>query len=409
MTLSFTAKLAWRNIWRQKRRTLITASAIAVAMLLALFMRSMQEGAYAKNLDNSTRLLSGHLQLQNTGFSENKSIDHLISADDAFLERIKKINGLTHIVPRMESFALAAAGEKSKGVMVLGISPRQEDDYSHLSKRLKKGDFFKSDSDKSVIIGGRLAQYFNLEVGDEIILFGQGYHGITAAGAYPITGIIHYPNIQMDSRILYMPLKTAQDLYGTGNQLTAWVLHGDDFRKIHKLKEEAEHTMPDDIRVQTWDEISPELSQQITLDRVGGQFMVLVLYGVVGFGLFATIVMMTLERRREFAVMLATGMVRKKLQLLTVIESFFLSLIGVVAGFLVTFPTLLWFYFHPIRLTGDYATMMDEMGWEPIMPFALSPELFLIHVAIILMILLLCIIYPIVRIQFMPLADSLKG
>ena len=119
----FTIRLAWRNIWRQKRRTLITASAIAAAMLLSLFMRSMQEGSYARNLDNAARAYSGYLQLQQPEFSENQSIDKLLPGDARFLEKIHQIEGVTTSVPRIESFALGAAGDKSKGVVVMGVDP----------------------------------------------------------------------------------------------------------------------------------------------------------------------------------------------------------------------------------------------------------------------------------------------
>jgi ABC-type lipoprotein release transport system permease subunit len=138
MTLSFTARLAWRNIWRQKRRTWVTASAVGMAMVLALFMRSIQEGTYTRNLDNSTRLYSGYIQLQEAGFAENKSIDFVLPADDSFVEKVRSVDGITHVVPRIESFALAAAGDQSKGVLVLGISPDQENDYSHLSKYINR-------------------------------------------------------------------------------------------------------------------------------------------------------------------------------------------------------------------------------------------------------------------------------
>ena len=332
MTPEFTARLAWRNIWRQKRRTLITAGAIAVALLLALVMRSMQEGSYAQNLDNATRFYSGYLQLQEPGFAENQSIDHLLPADQVFLDKIKSIRGVTTAVPRLESFALGAAGTRSKGVMVMGVAPRSEDDYSGLAARVRKGRYFSDEDEKAVLVGGKLAEYFSLKVGDEFVLYGQGYHGTTAAGLYRVAGIIHFPNQQIDARIVYLPLKTAQALYQTGNQVSAWVLHGNAVKEIPKLEKSARERMGKNVNVRNWADISPELAQQIALDRASGIFMILVLYGVVGFGLFATIVMMTLERRREFAVMLATGMARKKLQILVILESLFLALTGVIMG-----------------------------------------------------------------------------
>jgi ABC-type lipoprotein release transport system permease subunit len=409
MTLRFTVKLAWRNIWRQKRRTFITAMAIAGAMLLSLFMRSMQEGSYDRNLDNATRFYSGYLQLQHPEFSDNQSIDKLLPADEAFVKTIHAIDGVTIAVPRLESFALGAAGDKSKGVVVMGVNPRAEDDYSGLAARVKEGVYFSSIDEPGVLVGGRLADYLDLTVGSELVLYGQGYHGTTAAGLYTVTGIINYPNQQLDARIVYLPLKTAQELYLAGNRVTAWVLHGRDVKGIPALERAARLHMGAGVKVRNWADISPELAQQIDLDRISGIFLVVILYGIVGFGLFATIVMMTLERQREFAVMMATGMVRGRLKLLVMLEALFIAMIGAIMGLLVTTPVLIWFYFHPIPLTGDLALSMEEFGFEPILPFSLAPELFVNQVLIVLAMLALCICYPLARIGTLRLAEALKG
>ncbi len=409
MTPVFMARLAWRNIWRQKRRTLITASAIALAMLLCLFMRSMQEGSYSNNLDNATRFYSGHLQLQHPEFADNNSIDKLLPADKAFLEQIQGIEGISQEVPRIESMALGAFGDKSKGVVVMGVAPREEDAYSGLSSRVKAGRYFTSGHEKAVLVGGHLAAYFGVSPGDQLTLYGQGYHGNTAAGNFTIVGIINYPIKQLDARIVYLPLQTAQEFYVCGEQVTAWVLHGDDARHINALEQSARETMGDQVRVRNWADISPELSQQIDMDRVSGQFLVFILYGVVGFGLFATIVMMTLERQREFAVMLATGMTRARLQLIVLLESLLIALTGILLGLLITLPLLWWFYHHPIPLTGEWAMMMVETGWEPILPFSLEPGLFVLHILVILGVLATCSLYPLVKIGRLQVMQALRG
>ena len=409
MTPTFMVKLAWRNIWRQKRRTLLTASALAIAMLLALFTRSMQEGSYAHNLDNATRFYSGYLQLQHPDFSDNQSIDKLLPSDNQFLKSIEAIPGVTEIVPRIESFALGAAGDKSKGVMVMGVDPQREESYSGLAGRVVSGRYFTSEDEPSALVGSGLATYLKLQVGDEIALYGQGYHGTTAAGLFTIAGIVNFPNKQMDARIVYLPLKTAQELYVTGEQVSAWVLHGRDVRSIPQLEKDARRLMGDRAKVRNWADISPELDQQISLDRVSGQFMILILYGVVGFGLFATIVMMTLERQREFAVMLAAGMPRGKLQFISVLETFFLALTGVIMGLAITTPILVWFYYNPIPLTGEIAFTMEEMGFEPIIPFSLAPELFIGQIVIVLCLLALCATYPLIRIGRLRIMQAMKG
>jgi ABC-type lipoprotein release transport system permease subunit len=161
--------------------------------------------------------------------------------------------------------------------------------------------------------------------------------------------------------------------------------------------------------VRDWADLSPETAQQISLDRVSGIFIMYLLYAIVGFGLFATLLMMTLERQREFAVMLATGLLRYKLLTLISIESLFIGLIGISLGLIIVVPILIWFSLNPITLTGETASMMLEMGYDPVIPVLFSAQLFIDQIMIVLSLLAICLIYPMWRLQKMRLVDALKG
>ncbi len=406
MSTPFLLRLAWRNLWRQRRRTQITAAAIAAAVLLSLAVRSMQEGAYAHNLDTATRFYSGYLQLQHPRYAARRSIDALLAADADFAARVRAIPGVLSAVPRLESFALGAAGERSKGVVVIGVDPAAEDAYSRLGERVRRGRYLAGGEE--ALVGSRLAAYLGIGPGDTLALYGQGYHGATAAGLFTVVGVVRYPLGALDARIVYLPLPAAQSLYGTGERASAWVLHGTDPRAIPVLAAAARAAMGPAVRVRTWDQISPDLAQRIALDRASGRFLVLVLYGVVGFGVFATVAMMTLERRREFAVMLATGMLRSRLALLVLTESLLLTAAGALAGMLAAAPLLAWFHRHPIPLTGALAGAFEELGFAPILPFSIAPELFLGQLANVAVILAVCALYPLVRVARLPIAESLR-
>ncbi|MGR5469804.1 ABC transporter permease, partial [Vibrio astriarenae] len=165
---------------------------------------------------------------------------------------------------------------------------------------------------------------------------------------------------QLDSQLVYMPLDVAQTLYSLNDQVTAWVLNTKSLHTLPETVYQLQRSYGEDVAVKDWQALSPEMAQQIALDKAGGIFLIYILYGMVGFGLFATILMTTLERQREFAVMLATGMLRSKLVALLVIESTFISVIGIVIGLLISAPVLGYFYFNPIEITGDAAQLMRE-------------------------------------------------
>ncbi|WED29511.1 ABC transporter permease [Vibrio sp. DW001] len=401
-------KLAWRNLWRQKRRTFLTASALALALFLSLLVRTLQEGTYQANIENSARFYTGLIQVQHPEYADSLSIDDVIPATGEVIASIESHSNINVMLPRIESFALAASAEKSKGVVVMGVDPEKENNYSKISEKVTSGEYLTAD-DKQVLVGEGLAKFFDLSVGDELVLYGQGYRGQTAAGLYRIKGLIRFPLPQLDNQLVYLPLKLAQTLYSADGLVTSWVLHTKDITQLDQTVSQLKASYGDKYNVRDWKDLAPELSQQIAMDKAGGIFLIYLLYGVVGFGLFATILMMTLERQREFGVMLATGMLRSRLLQLIAIESVFIAFIGVMLGLLCSFPVLTYLYFNPIEITGESAQLMRDSGFEPIMPVLLAPYLFINQILSVLTILVLSLIYPMLRILKLELVSALKG
>lgn len=406
-------KLAWRNLWRQKRRTLLTASALALAVVLSLLMRSFQEGSYHANIDTVARLSTGLIQLQHPEFKDSQSIDDLLPANDDFIRFTQLQPQLSTVLPRIESFALAASGERSKGILIFGIDARAENKYSALADRLVEGQYLTTQAvglkNQAVLIAQGLAKKLNLKLGDELVLYGQGYRGQTAAALFSVQGILHFPMPALNNNMLYMHLKDAQAFYSTGEMVTSWILHTDKFENIDSIVSILKNHYSKQVKVRDWPDLSPETAQQITLDRISGIFIMYLLYAIVGFGLFATLLMMTLERQREFSVMLATGLLRHKLLQLIGLESLLIGLLGITMGITIALPLLLWFVVNPITLTGETATMMLEMGYEPILPVLFSAQLFIDQITIVICLLALCLLYPMWRLYHLDLISALKG
>ena len=405
--------LAWRNLWRQKRRTIITASALALALLLSLVMRSIQEGSYSANIENIARLSTGLIQLQHPLFEENKSINKLLPGSLEFINEVNNNPHIQTVLPRINSFALAAYGTNSKGVMIIGIMPDAENSYSQLADKLIAGSYLTEADNRAkstkVLITQGLAKQLEVKLGDEVILYGQGYHGQTAAGIYHVQGILQFAMKELNNQLIYMPLKTAQQFYGTGDQVTSWVLHTRSAALIGETVRDLQAFYQHRVKVRDWTELLPDVAQQVQLDRAGGLFLMYLLYGIVGFALFATLLMMTLERQREFAVMLATGMKRSKLLKLLTIESLFIALLGLTVGLLITLPIIVYLSFYPIQLSGETAKLMLEMGYLPVIPVLLEPYLFLHQVIIVLFLLLLSLVYPLWSIYKLDIVKALKG
>ncbi len=401
-------KIAWRNLWRNKRRTLITVASIFFGVLLSAYMTSMQEGSYEKMVDMVVKYYSGSMQVHHEDYWESKSINDTFEESQELNQLILANKKVDFVIPRLESFALASSEELTKGVMVLGIDPEQENRLTSLKSNLRQGTYL-SDHDKGLLIGEGLANYLNLGVNDTLVMISQGYHGISAAGKYPIRGIIRHASPELNKMIVYMELGNCQEFFSADNRLTSLVVNLKDNDLLQKSLTAIRASLDSPYSVMSWQEMSPEMVQQIESDRAGGIIMKAVLYIVIGFGILGTIMMMIAERRREFGVMIAIGLQRYKLATILFYETVFIGMIGALSGLLVSIPLLSFQSQHPIPLTGQAALVMEDYGFEPYMFFSMEPSVFWHQALTVFLITLVIALYPIFSANRMKLIRALHA
>ncbi len=392
--------LAWRNLWRNHRRTLITVSSIAFAVLLALFVGSMNRGSHNQMIDNMSRFHTGFLQIQDYRFDEEPSLDNALPYNSDLAGRIAASHpGIDFLLPRIETFMLAAGEEQTRGAVVLGIDLDGEDRLNQLRERLGEGRFFEP-GDGGAVVTRRLAQRLNIGVGDELVLLGQGRFGMTASGLFPVVGLLDHPLREMDNRTVYLSLPDAQWLLSADDHITALLVTPTQVRHTDDITTALRAELGDDYRVETWRDMMPDLLGVIQFDVAQQHLITGILYMVIGFGLFGTVLMMTLERMREFGVLLSVGMSRGRLALVLLIETLLISALGVAGGLLLGLPILLYFFANPIPLTGDMAEIFEEMGLglEPVLMFSLDPDIFWLQATIIFVLAFAICLYPITKI-----------
>jgi len=386
-------KMAWRNIWRNKRRTILMMFSIFIAIVLSLFTRSMQKGTYANMISNVVKLSTGYIEIHKKGYWNNKSINETFVETNKLRNLLSNDKNLTLSIPRLESFALASSGKRTKGAVIIGTEPKLEDSLNHYSKKIIKGKYFKS-SDKAILVSDKLAEFLQLSVGDTLVLIGQGYHGITAAAKYPIEGIFHFPIPQLDNQLILMPLEESQYFYAAPNRITSISLMLNNPGNMDKTITMLRKKLGTKYEVMPWQEMNREMVQAIESDNVSGIIMLAILYMVIGFGVFGTVMMMTMERRKEFAVMIAVGMKKTKLLAMVFLETIFIGIVAILAGLLIAYPLLLYLFYHPIPLTGGLASYMIAFGTEPVLPFSLNPDIFIIQTISVIIISIIAVIYP---------------
>ncbi|MBC8005645.1 MAG: ABC transporter permease [Verrucomicrobia bacterium] len=401
-------KLAWRNLWRNKRRTLITVASIFFGVLLSAYMTSMQEGSYGKMVEIVVKFYSGYMQVHHEDYWENKSINNVFEYDQALIDRIKTHKEVDYVIPRLESFGLASAGELTRGAAIFGIVPDVENQLTGIAEKVVSGTYLK-DGDDGVLIGDGLAKFLNLQLNDTLVILSQGYHGVSAAGKFPVRGLIKHISPELNKSIIYMELKTCQTFLDAPNMLTSLVVNVADndamMRTLKNLKKEIHSP----YSVMSWEEMQPEIVQQIEGDRAGGVIMKAILYIVIAFGILGTIMMMIAERRREFGVMISIGMQKKKLAVILFFETVFIGLLGIVSGIAVSLPIIFLQSHNPIPLTGQAAQVMEDFGFEPYMFFSTAPEVFWHQALSIFVLSFLIGIYPIVSALKIKESKALHG
>lgn len=400
--------IAWRNIGRNKKRSLITVSSVVLAIVLAVFTRSFQEGSYAKMIENAVGKFTGYVQVHQKDYWNDKMLDNGMEISDSLKNTILSVKQVEGINYRLESFSLASFKNSTKGTLIMGVDPLEEDKMLGLKSKLTAGEYLSA-TDNSILLGSKLAKYLKISVGDTLVLLGQGHWGQSAVGAYPVKGIVKMPAPDIDRQIVFMPLLLARDYFSFPNGLTSIVVKFKDSDYTQAICDELNSKLDTaQYTAMAWQEMSPEMVQVIHSDRVGGILMISILYMIIAFGILGTVLMMTEERKKEFSVMVAIGMQKSKLVFVTLYETILMNAMGIVIGLALAFPLVVYFNFNPITMTGAEAESMAKLGVEPVLPTLISFKIFAKQISIILIITGIAAIYPAFSIFKMKVLKSLR-
>lgn len=400
--------MAWRNLWRKPWRTVITSGSVFFGVLFSAIMTSMQFGSYESMIDNVVKFYSGYMQLFTEDYHDNKSINNTFEYNDSIQQIIIANEEVTHFTERLEYFALASSDEFTRGSVIIGINPESENLVTNLAKWVDQGSYL-TENDNGVLVAIDLAKYLKIGVGDTLVLYGQGFHGVMAAGLYPVRGILKFPSPDLNKQFVYMELNTSQVFFSAPNRLTSIVMMIKDHYHLSEAMKWLKKEIKPPFMVMSWAELQPELVSMIEGDRAGGVVMKGILYMIITFGIFGTILMMISERSRELGVMIAIGMQRFRLGTILFLETLFIGLIGAVAGIVGSIPLAYYFYKNPIPLTGSAAETMIEMGIEPYMYFSMQPNVFYIQAITVFFITLIIALFPIYKSFTLQLTKALRA
>ena len=401
--------LAWRNLWRQPRRTVLTLAAIVVAGAITVFMLSLQVGMYVAMIVNTLEVFQGEAQVQAAGYRDNPQMERTITDLSTVLDRLRKVEGITTLTPRANGFAVLSAGDESFGAAVVGVDPSTEPELSTIPQRLSRGRYLQGSESAEIVLGAGLARNLKAAVGDSVTLMGMGRDGSVAVDALSVVGIFESGSPEMDRELSEMPLGRFQDTFGMPNEAHTIVFETGALRNVAATVDRTRLALADtDLVVLDWDQITPGLRQAITLDASTAGLIYMTLLVVVVFTVINTLLMALLERTREFGILLSIGVRPSLLGKIVWVETALLAFLGVGGGVLVGLPLTLYFAVNGLSF-GESSAVLEQWG----LPGAIFPEVSFLTVlggpGLIGLGVVLSGFYPVIRIRRFEAVEAMNA
>ena len=338
----FLLKLAFLNIGRNPRRSIITVLAVGVGLAALIFLWGFSDGTNEQMRENVIRLLTGHIQIHARDFQKTLAPELTLPDRSGVFEKIKLLAHVQATTERVKCEALIGTSEKSRGILLTGIDPLREIQVTDLKNHMKEGSFLTQGDRRNIIIGDRLAEKIQLHVGDKAVVMTQAMDGTLAGYSYQVKGIFHTGSQTLDEVSAYITLDSAQELLSLEDATHEIVIRLTGRKAIPSFLNEL-HTInqTNQYEILTWNEIIPEVEQWVAWSEAIIRTILLAVMVVVGVSIMNTVLMSVFERTRELGVMMAIGTTPGQIIRLILLETFILELFGIalglVGGYLITF------------------------------------------------------------------------
>lgn len=411
--MSIDTKMAWRNIWRNPRRSILTICAVAFASLLLVFMLSWQFGSYDTMINAAVKIHTGHLQVQAKGYQDKGSMRLVVPDPEAIGRILERMPGVDAYTFRANAFSLVSSKERSHGILVVGVDPIREAGVSTLKKVIRRGSYLAEGDTDQALVGELLAKNLKIALGDDLVLLGQARDGSTAATVVTVKGIYNSGQDEFDRSSIHIPLRHFQEVYAMDGAVHKVVVLGRSLSDIGAIKKAVVQAInssgkKDHLVVLDWMDLMPGLVEGIEMDLISGLIFYLILIVVVAFSIWNTFLMAVLERTREFGVLMAIGTTPGRLTKLLLLESVTMTVVGIVIGIVAGALITWYFQVHGIVISGT-SEVVRQFG----IPERMFPQLSFLSATIgpaaVLIITFLTALYPALKVRRLRPVEAMKA
>ena len=395
--MKFLWSVAWRNLWRHRRRSLITAFAMAIGVALCMSMIAWTDGMFAEMFKVMVEQQLGHVQVHHPDYPGKGLVFDSLTGRDALLAEIDGMEGTVAAGPRIDGFALIGGETKSAGGQLVGIDPARHRTVSNVHERMVEGEFLSDDADHQIIIGYQLAEEIEVGLGDAVVAVTQATDGSTGNDLYTVVGTYKTGDVAMDQFGGFLHIADAEELLYLPDQAHSITVLTENEEQVEAYAAALKAAVGNEkVQVQAWWEASPATAQMIGMSDFTAYFMLAIVFAVAAFGVVNTMMMSVFERTREMGVLRALGLRKGKLVWLVVFESFFLA--GLAATIGVAIGGLLDWYLvvYGIDFSGS---MPDGFSWEgvmldPVMKGLVRPSSVILPAAAVFVVSILASLWP---------------
>lgn len=386
MKTSELALMAWRNLGRNRRRTLLTLISIAFGVFLAIISTAIQDRTWADMIDLAARMGGGHVTLQHPEFLEKPTLTRTVRQTARLAEVAARNGHVLRTAPRIVGQMLLSTAGKSIGAGFIAFDPAAEDSETlAVFEALVEGSIFRSSRDKGIILGDRLAKNLGLRMGKKVVYTMTDKNGEIVSGLARLSGIVRTGAPGVDRGLTLLPIDSVRRILNYApDEAVQVAVYIDDQRRSEEVAEALMGKLGPGAQTAAlpWYETQPELAGFIALKVGGAVFMELLIAFLVAAGIFNTLFVAVTERMREFGIMLAIGFSGLDIFKLVMLESLWLAMLGIAGAAAIT----AWPYYYLAANGIDMSAMIGEGGTEiagvalsPIMKVGIFPE----HLALI--------------------------
>ena len=406
-------KMAWRNLWRRKRRTYITVLSIGFGVLLTVTFTGMADDSYTKMINTSAIMGLGHVAIEPQGYNDTPSLDKRLSKTAGIRARLLKMPGVNDALVRIMGQAMIASANKSIGGGFMAVDPDMETAESNLFIRsIVEGRIFSGKDGQGVIVGSRVAKKLNIGLGKKLVYTTTDVNGEIVSEIARVTGIFTTGVSEVDGAMILLPIDRVRAVLGYGPEdasLISVVIQ--DQRRAARMRDMINSEMADPaMQVLSWRETQSDLSSIITLDKAGNRIIQVLIGLLIAAGILNTLLMSVMERTREFGVMMAVGMSPSTLFRLVIMESIWYAVLGLILGVIITAPWYAFMYYHGLDFTAMVGSDYSASGViiDPVVKIILYRESAAGILAGLFTLTILSGLYPAWRAGRVPPVESLK-